>query len=138
MVGMFLGCSVFNESLENWDVSCVQNMAAMLSCCSSFNQSLANWNVSNVTNMRRVFFGCTSFNQDLSSWDISQVHDMTSIFEDCVSLSERKVVESWEAKGKTAIDWFGCFLSSKEKSQLVRSTFESSSPSRIQFPLRLL
>ena len=43
----------------------MRDMINMFNGASSFNQPLNNWNVSNVDDMGRVFDGATSFNQPL-------------------------------------------------------------------------
>ena len=53
---------------------------------SSFNQPLNNWDVSNVEDMREMFTNAesfedaTSFNQPLNNWDVSNVKDMGYMF----------------------------------------------------------
>jgi surface protein len=65
MIGMFSGCSSFNQPLDKWDVSKLRYMSDMFVGCTSFNQPLDNWNVSNVRNMTGMFGGCSSFDQPL-------------------------------------------------------------------------
>ena len=52
----------------------------------SFNQDLNGWDVSNVENMDYMFSGATSFNQDLSKWDVSNVSSMKGMFSDVVAI----------------------------------------------------
>ena len=47
--------SAFNQPLDNWDVSSVENMREMFRGAISFNQNINNWNVSSVTSMFRLF-----------------------------------------------------------------------------------
>ncbi|WP_086228351.1 BspA family leucine-rich repeat surface protein [Campylobacter sp. P0109] len=63
--------TIFNQPLNNWDVSSVTNMEGMFLGNESFNQLLNDWNVSNVKNIRGMFFKAKSFNQPLVSWKIS-------------------------------------------------------------------
>ncbi|WP_086301876.1 BspA family leucine-rich repeat surface protein, partial [Campylobacter devanensis] len=63
--------TIFNQPLNNWDVSSVTNMEGMFLGNESFNQFLNDWNVSNVKNIRGMFFMAKSFNQPLASWKIS-------------------------------------------------------------------
>ncbi|WP_086321978.1 BspA family leucine-rich repeat surface protein [Campylobacter devanensis] len=63
--------TIFNQPLNNWDVSSVTDMSAMFLGNESFNQFLNDWNVSNVKNIRGMFFMAKSFNQTLASWKIS-------------------------------------------------------------------
>ena len=63
--------TIFNQPLNNWDVSSVTDMEGMFLGNESFNQLLNDWNVSNVKNIRGMFFMAKSFNQPLVSWKIS-------------------------------------------------------------------
>ena len=45
----------------------------MFFCASSFNQPLDLWNISNVEDMSDMFNGASSFNQSLNKWNIYQV-----------------------------------------------------------------
>ena len=47
----------FNQPLNNWDVSNVENMFGMFCNAESFNQPLNNWDVSNVIYMDEMFIG---------------------------------------------------------------------------------
>ena len=68
-------------SAEDWDVSCVTNMAEMFSSATAFNADLGDWVVSKVTDMQYMFNGATAFNRDLGDWDVSKVTDMESMFD---------------------------------------------------------
>jgi surface protein len=72
---MFYGCESFNQPLNDWDVSNVNDMEQMFYWCKKFNQPLNDWNVSNVTDMSWMFYKCEKFNQDLSNWDTSKLGD---------------------------------------------------------------
>jgi len=76
MAAMFLGCTSFNQPLNNWDVSQVKYMGKMFFGCTSFNQSLSNWDVSKVSNMEDIFSGCSSFNQDLGMWKLEKCEEL--------------------------------------------------------------
>ncbi|WP_366517258.1 BspA family leucine-rich repeat surface protein [uncultured Campylobacter sp.] len=61
MNAMFINCVNFNQSLNKWNVSKVQNMNDMFKCCIKFNQNLNSWYVSQ---------SCVA--EDMFSWaDIS-------------------------------------------------------------------
>ena len=51
---MFYNARVFNQPLNDWDVSNVTDMNNMF--IMSFNQPLNDWDVSNVTDMNNMFF----------------------------------------------------------------------------------
>ena len=79
---MFHGAESFNQPVNKWDVSNVDNMFFLFSNSHSFNQSLNDWDVSNVTDMDAMFAFASSFNQPLNDWNVltsgalSNVHDM--------------------------------------------------------------
>ena len=80
MVCMFYGATSFNHPLNEWDVSNVDNMLGMFCGATSFNQPLNEWDVSNVVYMESMFCGATSFNQPLNDWDVSNVKTMREMF----------------------------------------------------------
>jgi surface protein len=55
MESMFFNCRSFNQPLNDWDVSNVENMACMFNHCTSFSQPLDRWNVSNVRGKNQVY-----------------------------------------------------------------------------------
>ncbi|MFV0346228.1 MAG: BspA family leucine-rich repeat surface protein [Bacteroidales bacterium] len=82
MQEMFLGCSNLKGTPKfgSWDVSNVENMAAMFSADQHFNQDIGSWDVGNVKNMGFMFFGSRIFDQNLGSWDISSLVSAEMIF----------------------------------------------------------
>jgi surface protein len=71
----------FNQSIGNWDVSNVTNMASMFRGNKMFDQPLDKWDVSKVTNMEAMFLR-TPFNQVISEWDVSNVTTFADMFWD--------------------------------------------------------
>jgi surface protein len=65
---MFGSCRVFNQPLNDWNVSNVKDMSSMFEYCRVFNQPLNDWNVSNVKNTSKMFVNCDRFDQSLSKW----------------------------------------------------------------------
>jgi len=86
--GMFDSSRVFNQPLNNWNVSKVENMNGMFYKAKQFNQSLNNWNVSNVLIMRNMFFEATSFNQPLDNWNVNNLTDIENIFSGAISFNQ--------------------------------------------------
>ena len=67
-------------SIENWDVSKVENMKEMFNGAEAFNQPIEKWDVSKVENMRMMFKGADAFNQAIENWDVSRVTNMKKLF----------------------------------------------------------
>lgn len=82
LTNMFSGCKnlVYNNSINNWDVSRVTNMLGMFRDAVIFNQPLGSWVVSNVTTMSVMFQRAEKFNHNINNWDVSNVVDMSSMF----------------------------------------------------------
>lgn len=60
---MFHRCVKFNQPLNNWNVSNVEDMEFMFCDCKRFNQSLNNWNVTNLHSARGMFVGTKKFDK---------------------------------------------------------------------------
>jgi hypothetical protein len=71
--------SVFNQPLNNWDVSSVTDFSYMFHF-SEFNQPLGQWDVSSAFSIAYMFDGASNFNQDLSGWCVSQFETEPSSF----------------------------------------------------------
>jgi len=78
MVSMFSGAVKFNQPLNGWNTTKVNNMSYMFYSATIFNQPLNGWNTSSVTNMGQMFYVATAFDQDIGSWDVSVVTDFTN------------------------------------------------------------
>jgi len=86
---MFWEATSFNQPLEQWDVSSVNDMSWMFEGATLFNQPLEQWDVSSVSDMRGMFWAATSFNQPLEQWDVSNAKNMDSMFNGATSLSKQ-------------------------------------------------
>jgi surface protein len=85
---MFFSAQTFNQPLNSWDVSLVDNMQQMFNVAEAFNQPLDNWDVSSVTTMFGMFFGNQmTFNQNIGSWDISNVTNFTDFLDSSLPTS---------------------------------------------------
>ncbi len=108
--GLFRECAnlVFNDSINNWDVSNIGNFAVSFRGCNKFNQPLNNWDVSNVTSFEGCFFGCSIFNQDLSNWNMSNTLNLRSMFYRCFVFNQD--LSNWNTSSVNRFDF--CFYQS--------------------------
>ena len=74
-------------------------MSDMFHCALSFNQPLNSWDVSNVENMALMFDGAERFNQPLDRWDVSKVRDMAYMF--CEAASFRQPLTAWRLRDQS-------------------------------------
>ena len=106
MGGMFYsyGTLTFNEPLNKWNTSKVTNMAQMFANIKQFNQNISSWNTSAVTTMSQMFYGAQSFNQSLNSWDFSLVTDMSGMFESSPAFNNGGVPLTWNTGNVTTMN----------------------------------
>jgi surface protein len=93
----FSDAKSFNQPIEQWNVSSVTDMGAMLSGTVCFNQPLNKWDVSNVERMTHLFWGASSFNQPLHHWNVANVTDMCGLFGNACNFNQ-PVLEQWNTK----------------------------------------
>jgi surface protein len=72
---MFDGAIKFNQPLDGWDVSSVENMNYMFDGSIKFNQPLDGWDVSSVNDMSGMFYGAKSFNQPIGCYETTVEED---------------------------------------------------------------
>jgi hypothetical protein len=68
---MFCDASLFNQPLDNWNVSNVISMIKMFKNAQSFNQPLINWNVGKVTNLDFYMFDNTTIGEMLKKHNLT-------------------------------------------------------------------
>ncbi len=68
MTGLFEG-SAFNENINDWNVSKVEDFSSMFKNNTSFNQPLNNWNTEKANDLTNMFDGATAFNQPIGMWN---------------------------------------------------------------------
>jgi len=69
MTSMFENNTVFNQDINQWNVSNVVRMGSMFYNAINFNKPIDSWRVSNVTDVTYMFYGASSFDQNIgSSW----------------------------------------------------------------------
>jgi surface protein len=121
MEGLFNGCSKFNSSLKNWDVSNVETMYDMFDGCTVFNpiHGLSAWDVSKVQDMSYMFNRCTVFNQDISNWDVSQVRSMYEMFYQCIAFNPSHGLARWNVSQVFDMEYmfYGCTLFNQDISK---------------------
>jgi len=93
----------FNQNIGNWDVSAVTNMSGMFWEVTNFNQNIGNWNTSNVENMWAMFNTATAFNQDIGNWDVSKVVEMGNLFLRATSFNQD--ISNWDVSKAKYIYW---------------------------------
>jgi surface protein len=103
MEHMFSLAKNFNQPLNNWDVSNVKTMENMFSGAKNLNQPLNNWNVSNVTNMSSMFNLDVNFNQPLNNWDVSNVKDMGYMFSHATNFNQP--LNDWDVSNVTEMEY---------------------------------
>jgi surface protein len=99
---MFYSQTLFNQPIDGWNVSNVQNMTFMFRN-TTFNQPLSGWNVSNVTNMS-VMFRSSSFNQPIGNWNVSKVTNMAQMFDFGAQFNQD--IGNWNISGVTGFVFF--------------------------------
>ena len=68
-------CATFNQPIEKWDVSKVENMESMFRVAEAFNQPIEKWEVSKVKNMESMFREAKAFNQSLpGGWKLEDLN----------------------------------------------------------------
>ena len=80
MKGIFRTAGLFNQPLNSWNVSSVENMNRMFTGATLFDQEIGGWDVSSVTEMYYMFGDARSFNQDIGGWAVHNVKDMDTMF----------------------------------------------------------
>ena len=86
---MFWSTSAFDQPLEKWSVSNVNNIEYMVLGVDTFKLSLEKWDVSNVTNdiMEHMFYNNKSFHQPLNQWNISSDDHRGRIIREALSFN---------------------------------------------------
>lgn len=102
--GMFYGASVFNQNINNWNISKVTDFGNMFQSALSYNQPMNNWgtqfgqNTGNAyLTMTSMFRNADAFNQDLSNWDVSKVSVFSNMFfeNDIFNNAGQPGISSW-------------------------------------------
>eukprot|EP00956_Cyclotella_meneghiniana_P017268 scaffold27964_cov59-Cyclotella_meneghiniana.AAC.1 len=105
----------FNEPINGWDVSGVENMRDMFRGARRFNQDLSGWNTERVTDMYGMFSGATAFNSNIGSWNVYRVTTMAYMFENAWSFNGN--VGEWGDKTSSVTDMESMFGLAKQFNQ---------------------
>ena len=87
-INLFAKAESFNQPLNSWNVSTVEDASFMFQSAGVFNQDLSTWDVSRMTSARYMFASTLDFNIDLSSWDVSNVQDFTGMFKGATGFNQ--------------------------------------------------
>ena len=105
MSHLFSGAEIFNQPLAKWNVANVKDMSSMFSAAFAFNQPIGTWHVANVTSMSNMFHTAQAFNQPLASWNVANVTDMSGMFTNALAFNQP--LASWNVANVT--DMSGMF-----------------------------
>ncbi|WP_316632354.1 BspA family leucine-rich repeat surface protein [uncultured Flavobacterium sp.] len=105
MSEMFMGSSLFNQPIGNWNTGNVTAMNSMFRVASSFNQNIGAWNVSNVTDFSFMFYVATAFNNggspDINNWSLKTTGSI-SFYQMFISCSNfNQPVGNWNTAAVT-------------------------------------
>ena len=93
-----------NETVSTANTSLIDDMHNLFIGNYLFNQPLNNWDVSKVKYMQSMFWGATNFNQPLNDWDVSNVKDMEGMFRNAKNYTYS--FKTWKLKSDCKIDDF--------------------------------
>ena len=68
--GLFENTS-FNQNINGWNVSNIEDFSSMFKNNTSFNQPLNNWNTEKANDLTNMFDGATAFNQPIGMWNVA-------------------------------------------------------------------
>ena len=77
--GMFEGNSSFAQSLNDWDVSTIENCSNMFKN-TTYNKPMWKWKTDSMKNLSGMFEGNTAFKQNIGNWDSSTFEDTSNMF----------------------------------------------------------
>jgi surface protein len=107
MLYMFADASEFNQDIEDWNTSTVEDMEGMFYNADKFNRDIGSWDVRAVTNMEAMFLDAYKFNQNLSGWNskVGSVTKMDHMFHDAAAFNQD--LSGWIVNAAVTHDSFG-------------------------------
>eukprot|EP00956_Cyclotella_meneghiniana_P008554 scaffold11584_cov34-Cyclotella_meneghiniana.AAC.1 len=106
---MFRGATQFNQDLSGWKTDRVRNMGYMFYGATSFNQNLNSWNTGTVTDMQYMFYRATAFNMNIGSWDVSTVTNMGSMFRGATKFNQG--LNNWDVSRVVSMSYMFMYAS---------------------------
>ena len=92
MSNMFNGAIAFNSSINNLNISKVNDFSSMFQGASSYNQALNSWSIlssiGSIVNMSSMFQNAILFNSNITTWNTSKVNNMSSMFSGAVAFNQ--------------------------------------------------
>ncbi|WP_288398913.1 BspA family leucine-rich repeat surface protein, partial [uncultured Acinetobacter sp.] len=84
----FSGCKGFNRPLSKWNTSKGTDFTQMFIDAESFNQSIDHFKMSNAVSVNGMLSRARKFNQPLNSWDVSKVTDFAGFLNGASSFNQ--------------------------------------------------
>lgn len=84
----FSGCKGFNRPLSKWDTSNGTDFTQMFINAESFNQSIDHFKMSNAVSVNGMMSRTRKFNQPLNSWDVSKITDFAGFLNGASSFNQ--------------------------------------------------
>lgn len=103
----FKDCTKFNQPLDTWSMTRSYSVESMFENCKAFNQDISSWDVTGQSRLLKMFSGCTNFNQSLDAWDVSNVWSFESMFSQCSSLNQD--FTNWTINTSTKVNMYAMF-----------------------------
>lgn len=100
VASIFNNASAWNQDISAWDVSSVQNFGGFNTLGNNTNMNISLWDTSSATNMGAMFrnsFG--TFNEDLSAWNVSGVTSFSLMFSECPAFNAN--LSAWNVGSAT-------------------------------------
>ena len=88
MSDLFRGATVFNQNINDWNTAMVTNMSEMFQDASAFNQDISTWKTGMVNDMSDMFSVATAFNQNINGWNTAMVTNMSGMFSDADAFNQ--------------------------------------------------
>jgi len=128
--GMFLDAQAFNQPLDNWDFSSVKDSRRMFTFAYSFDQPLNSWNMGGVEDMELMFAYAKSFNQTIDLWNTASVTNMKLMFNGAESFNQN--TDAWDTTSVTNMEYM--FNKATNFNQCL-STWAYKNPTTLTGPL---